>query len=294
MKATIIIPIIRFNEYSRYAMKRLAGIKRFVNLKFLFAVSSPEIASELQAIIGGFQNEHSIKICNSEDSNRLRQQAIYADTEFIYYNDCDDWADYDLIDSEVNHLQDTDTVVCYQTERLIVKDLEHIKSGGIITRAKQGQIDRIENFPVSVYSKLIPTRFIKQADFPSLPFTQDWAISYSLFLFAPHRMVEKISYFYYNYPTSSSNAMYDTTHRLNRVNVYGRNILKRYKYLRSQKEYEFLKYRYNTTLGVRYKNLGINIKPYTPSLKTFCAVTFQTKLEITNQTLKKHFRLLKK
>lgn len=294
MKATIVIPIIRFNEYSRYAMKRLSSIPQLENLKFLFAVSSPEIEAELRFIIDDFQNEYIINVCNSTDSNQLRKQAIHADTEFIYYNDCDDWADYELINSEVGQLRTTDTVVCYQTERLIVKDLNNIHSGGIITRAKQGIIDRIENFPVSVYSKLIPTKFLKCADFPNLPFTQDWAISYSLFLIVPHRMVEKISYFYYNYPTSSSNSIYDTVHRLNRVNVYGDKILRRYKQLRSSKDYEFLKYRYNTTLGVRYKKLGINIKPYTPSLTTFLKVTFQTKLEITNQTLRKYFRLLKK
>ncbi|WP_305154049.1 hypothetical protein [uncultured Duncaniella sp.] len=293
MRTTIVIPIIRFNEYSIHAMKKLNSIPYYKNLKFLFAVSSKGIAIELSKYITDFKNIYEIKNCNSIDSNFLRKQATYVDTEFIYYNDCDDWADYELINNETEKLSSDREVVCFQIERLIVNSLDDITSAGIITWPKECPNIRIEDLSVNVYSKLIPTHYLKDVDFPNLPFTQDWAISYSLYLLAPHRMVEKKSYYYYNYPTSSSNARYDTIYRLNRVYAYGRTLLEKYKKNRSRTEYEFLKYRYNTCLGSRYLKLGINIKPYFPSLFTFFHVNLHTKLEIGNQSIKKILSMLK-
>lgn len=293
MKTTIVIPIIRFNEYSIYAMKRLASIPIYSNLSFLFAVSSNEIETELRSYILDFKNKYRIINCNSVNSNHLRKQAMLAETEFIYYNDCDDWADYSLINDETKKLNSASEVICFQIERFIVNSLDDMKSAGLVTRAKSGLISKIEDLSVNVYSKLIPTHLVKDIDFPNLPFTQDWAISYSLFLLAPHRMVEKISYYYYNYATSSSSSRYDTIYRLNRVASYGRNLVERYRLNRPKTEYEFLKYRYNTCLSTRYGLLGVRIKPYVPSFSSFFQLKFHTKLEVGNQTLKKIIRLLK-
>lgn len=292
MKTTIVIPVISFNEYSISAIKKLNNIPKYSNLEFLFPVSSNAICSQLKGFLKDFSNPFKIINCNSSNSNYLRKQAMCADTEFIYYNDCDDWADYSLINEETQKLTNKKEVVCFQIERLIVKSLDNIRSGGIITWSKQGPINRIEDLSVNVYSKIIPTHVLKNVDFPNLPFTQDWAISYSLFLVAPHRMVEKVSYFYYNYLTSSSNPRYDTVFRLNRVLAYSRDIIEKYEKNRNHVEYEFLKYRYNTCLSYRYRKLNVKLKPYFPSFKTFLRVEKHAKIEIVYQSILKILRTI--
>lgn len=285
MKLTILFPIIRFNEFSRKAMKHLGELPYYPNLLFYFVVSNEDVKQELETLISGIRNQYEIAVADSKSSNKLRSFATKVKTDYFYFHDCDDVADYEFLNDYISTLTDTSTVHCFNVDRIEVVDGEEKQISPIYNDFKEGEIQRLENLPVTVYSKFIPTKFATKIDFPNLPFTQDWAISYSLFLAAPHRFNRRSTYTYYIYGDSSSRSKYDTIPRLNRISSYSKDIINKYKSRRLKKEADFIGFRYNTTLAPRYARLGVIIKPYILSLTTFANVNTRAKMAFVYQTM---------
>lgn len=294
MKLTILIPIIHFNEYSRRAMRNLSDIPRYDNLVFLFVISDEDVKSELESLIKGISNSYDIIVANSYSSNKLRSYAVDVRTEYFYFHDCDDVADYNFLNSYIETINDTSTVYCFNVNRVEIENNIEKKASLIYNHYKEGPIKKIENLQVSVYSKFIPAKFAQYIDYPDLPFTQDWAISYSLFLVAPHSFDRRNTYTYFLYGNSSSNSRHDTVRRLNKVNAYSRSIISKYIEKNLIREADFIGFRYNTALSPRYARLGINIKPYIIRLSTFICLNNRTKMAFIYQSFKRFMEWISK
>lgn len=257
---TIVIPIIRFNDFSHKAISDLGqnnGV--YQRLKFLFAVSDESIAQTLREYLADFKNEYDIYVANSYSSNFLRSFCRKATTSHVYFQDCDDYADYKLLDDYAHRELPTDTVLCFDVTRHVYNEMGLLSQKALkFTRLQEGCITDIEKLPTCVYSKIIPTRIISDIYFPNLPYSQDWAISYQLFFRCKHIFIKRSSYTYNNYPTSSSAQRNSKKHGTNRVNVYGRNLCKTLKEEGHLYESDILQYKYCIMLTERYNYIGVH------------------------------------
>ena len=288
MQLTIIIPIIRFNHYSTIMMKNLARMEeKYESLIFLFAVSDEKVATELKILLGDFVNEYTISVLNSYSSNTLRGYAKYANTDYVYFHDCDDYADYTYLNDFCRNMSASEDVLCFNVHKYEYNEEGDIVKEYDIFHNRDGKIDCICNIPTCVYSKIIPIKYIKEIDFPNLPYTQDWSITYQLFLLAPHRFINHSSYFYNNYPTSSSQSRYDTVHRVTRVMSYGRTIIRKMKRNGRLFEADFLCARYNDAVFDRFLRIGVLINPYVPSLRLLLSATNRVRLSLLYNFFKK-------
>ena len=256
---TIVIPILRFNEFSETVISELGKTtKTYDNLHFLFAVSDNDVSKRLNSYLSNCKLSFEVYIANNYSSNFLRSIGRFAKTEYVFYQDCDDYANYDLINDFTKHITNHDCVYCFNvTKHIYAQNGTIIKSLDIFTLKSQN-ISDIKLLPTCVYSKFIPTKFLKLIDFPNLPYSQDWAISYQLFILAKHFYINQSAYIYNNYPTSSSQKKKSTLYGTKRVNAYFLSIYRALKNAGKKYEADFLRFRYNILLHERYKVLNIN------------------------------------
>lgn len=279
---TIVIPIIRFNHFSNLMMSNLGRIGiNYDNLRFLFAVADNDIKKELEQVIAGFTNKYDIYVANSTSSNKLRSYCLKASTPYVYFHDCDDWADYNLLNEICKENNIGDNIYCLNVQKRHYDLNGDIKAKDtILFDIPIGNIKNICDVPTCVYSKIIPVKYLRLIEFPNLPYTQDWAISYQLYSLAPHIFDNRISYFYNNYDTSSSNRCHDTIYRVKRVAAYSRIIEKKMKSLELYYEANFLRCKYNIDLCDRFRNLGIYITPVFPKIHTLIKVTNRRRVSL--------------
>ena len=275
-------------------MQKLARMdKKYESLRFLFAVADDKIATELKLLLGNFINDYRIYVANTYSSNALRGCAMYADTDYIYFHDCDDYADYEYLNTFCSNMSATDEIICFNVHKYVYDNKGNIVQEYDIFKNKEGEITSICNLPTCVYSKIIPTKYMKEIDFPNLPYTQDWAITYQLFLVAPHRFINYASYFYNNYPTSSSQSVHDTKYRITRVAAYGRIIARKMDAYGKRFEADFLRARYNDAIFDRFIKIGVVVKPYMPSFDLLLHATNRVRLSVLYRTFIKLIIIIK-
>ncbi len=254
---TIVLPIIYLNDYAHLAMKDL-GEKKDIpsNIHFIFAVSSEEVKTELIGDLGNFAADYKIYVANNRSSNFLRGYAKLAETDFIYFSDCDDYPDFQIISELAAAAKDKSIVHCFNvTMTTVDEDMNELHHHQIF-HLKEGVIEDIKDIPTCVYSKLIPTKYIKQIEFPNLPFSQDWAISYQLNLLAKHTFTDVSTYKYIWYSTNSSSRKHTKEYGLKRVFVMCRLLTKLYKSKGLLYERDFLAYRYAIMCSKRLNVIG--------------------------------------
>ncbi len=286
---TIVIPIIKFNNYSVRVISGLPNCPNYGNLEFLFVVSDKNIERQLLEYIHEFKNSYNVYVANNYSSNYLRSKAKFAKTEFVYFQDCDDYADYAYLNEfcAVNILSD-EYVHCFNVSK------KFYDVNGVLLKEKnifhitEGEISDIQYIPTCVYSKIIPTKAVWKIEFPNLPFTQDWAISYQLFKEIRHKYINKVSYIYNNYPTSSSQSSLDTIYRLKRVFSYSRTLIKEYSDKNLNYESDFLKLKYNTTLLYRFAKLNVKLSPYRPSFRLISHLSLRNLMSLLYRTTHKY------
>lgn len=252
---TVVVPIQRFNEYSRQAMRHLGTLTVNPSIEFLFVVAYDNLAAELRHLLGNFSPKHAITVTHNPSSNYLRSQAKLAITDFVFYHDCDDYANFQAIADELAKDPAPTEVHCFPIYRVPVDT-----SGNELSRKTEcnfpvGPTADIRFVPTYVYSKFIPTAALANAEFPNLPYSQDWAISYSLFAAVPHRQHSTPLYDYINYPSSSSAVKLSRLDTTKRVVAYSRHLVEKFK--DNSFAYNFLKFRYLTMLSVRFKQFGL-------------------------------------
>lgn len=275
---TIVIPIIRLNKFSRQVLKSIGDdISVYSNLRFLFVVSCEKVAEEVRLLISDISNVYQICVVNSFSSNYLRRMGCYVKTDYVFFQDCDDYVDYDYLNRFDVHLCDN-VVYCFNVYKHLYDVDGNIVKGFSIFSLQEGVIDDIKKLPTCVYSKIIPTNFLRKIWFPNLPYSQDWAISYQLYFLTQHYYLNVSIYVYNNYPTSSSQVKYSTKLGTNRVHSFYLYMYKRL--LNENRKYEaaFLRFRYSLLLHERYRKIGIRYYDFHITLKllfrNFCLRNF--------------------
>lgn len=267
--------------------------KRYNNLTFLFAVSNYHVADELKSMLEDFKNKYCIYVANTTSSNALRAYSKMAKTRYVYFHDCDDFADYDLLNDIFDEVNIGDDIYCFNVlKKFYGANNEIISNDKHLFKIPQGAINNICNLPTCVYSKIIPTKYLHVIEFPNLPYTQDWAISYQLYPLAKHIFDERISYIYNNYIGSSSHTNNDYLYRINRVAVYSKSLIKHLRQTLGKYEADFLSAKYNDTLFYRYRKLGIRIRPYTPSIRLFIRGNNRLRLSLIYRYIHKNITLI--
>ncbi|MDO9153335.1 MAG: hypothetical protein Q7U47_06465 [Paludibacter sp.] len=301
MKISIIIPVLSLNDYSIAVMKRINEDSNiYLNLHYLFVFSDELLKSKVIILLKDFTKINNVVFynCNNNSSNYLRKLAIdFVETDYVYYQDCDDDVNYSYLNS-IKFTVNFDNVYCFNIERIQFNQNNMVIEKSIIynhlSKIKQNQILQIHQLPTNIVNKIIPISKINQVVFYNLPFTQDWSISYQLFLFANHYFIDDCIYKYNNYPFSSSNIVNTQLTTLKRVHVFGRIIVNVYKNKNLNNESKYLKYRYDMVLQERYFNLGVK---YIPSF-SFKNLSFAFKdlsllIKVTFNLMRSWFKSLK-
>lgn len=256
---TIVIPIIKFNSFSLSELTNLAKIKyKFDHLNFLFAVSTESVAKDVYTLLEKSVQNYHVMIAHSSSSNYLRSFARFAKTDFVFFHDCDDSADYYLLD-EYSTKDLTDDIYCFNVQKKVFDvSLKNVIKAYNLFSLDEGVIKDIKCLPTCIYGKIIPKKILSKVDFPNLPYSQDWAISYQLYFLCKHLYVNRVLYYYNNYPSSSSSKNKSTLFGTNRVNVYGHNLIRKIRNLGYSYEADFLAHRYAILLNERYRQIGHN------------------------------------
>ena len=118
-KVSVIIPVIFLNEYSRKALIKIKESASSIK-QILFVIPCSDRAyEEITTIFTDSANCHNVKIVptNNEQSNALRYLgAMYSETPYVYYQDCDDEVRYDLIIDSLKYCTG-DNVLCFNINR---------------------------------------------------------------------------------------------------------------------------------------------------------------------------------
>lgn len=265
----------------------------YENLHFLFAVADDSIKAELEDIILEFKNKYTIFVANSTSSNKLRSYSVKATTPYVYFHDCDDCADYDLLNRICVEQNIGDNILCMNVLKRHYNS-DYVVSGrdSILFNIPNGKINNICNVPTCVYSKIIPTKHLFKIEFPNLPYTQDWAISYQLYTLASHIFDNRVSYTYNNYDTSSSHHRHDTPYRVKRVATYSRVIISYMERTNLKYEADFLRCKYNIDLCNRFRHIGIFIPPRLPNLNTWFKVNNRHRLSLLYRFIQNAFHYI--
>lgn len=230
---------------------------RYDALRFLFAVSDDKIAKVLSGYLADFPNEFEIHVANNYSSNFLRGYCRKASTSHAYFQDCDDYADYELLNNYAHKELSDERVLCFNVTKRFYNDKGHIERQIQLFNLQEGEISDIELLPTCVYSKIIPVRFLREIDYPNLPYSQDWAICYQLYFKCPHLFIDQSTYTYNNYPSSSSAKRFAKLYGTNRVNAFGRYLCRGVRNGGFLYESDILQYKYAVMLTDVYNSIGV-------------------------------------
>lgn len=259
MKITVVVPIISFNYYSRQVMVQINSEREFYqNLEFLFVCSFDKIEEILISYLKDFITINNVMIvtCYTASSNHLRKLALnYINTSHIYYQDCDDSVNYHILNSYSSSKLDNE-VYCFNINRVLYNNEFNVTDSSILYPNKEVKSLKLNQLPTNIVNKIIPLSTIKLVSFYNLPFTQDWSISYQLFLYVNHKFVNKNIYQYNNYSNSSAHISNTKLSSLKRVHCMKKILTEMYANKGFYLESSYLEYRYDLVLQNRYASVG--------------------------------------
>lgn len=262
---SVIVPIIYLTEYSRQAILDIwhkADI--FSQINFIFSCSESVVA-DLKNYLGESE-KCNVTIVSSRynTSNNLRYNGLnYVKTPYVYYQDCDDEVDYQVVVNNLNHCNG-ENVVCFNIFRRRFDETGKVMDECSLFPDAGFDIKSTNRLMTNIVNKLIPTHFIKRVVFYNLPFSQDLCLSYQLFLLCDHNYVPVVAYYYENNPKSTAGYKKTKYNSLLRVCVMKGIISKKYRAERREKDAAYLEYRYDMMLETRFRYVG---KLYFPKYK---------------------------
>lgn len=301
MKISIIVPVLSFNEYSLEVIKRInEDANMYINLQFIFVCSDQSIMYKLTDLLIDFRKINSVKFynCKNYSSNFLRKSAIdFVETDFIYYQDCDDRVNFVFLNS-IAYSINIENIYCFNIERIQFNDnnkiIERRKLYRHLSNIEHDHTLQIHQLPTNIVNKIIPITKIKLVIFYNLPFTQDWSISYQLFLYANHYFIDECIYIYNNYPFSTAHISNTRLTSLKRVSVMKKIIIEMYKTQNLVEESKYINYRYNLVLQERYNSVGVNyISKYSLGSLTFIFENKILFLKVLHNIVRSHLRSVK-
>ena len=220
------------------------------------------VEDELKGILEQINQESNIKIISSsnDNSNNLRHNGVlYAETEYIYYQDCDDEVDYQMI---LNNMKccNGDNVVCFNIKRRQFTQTGEVKDERLLYPAQSFEVRSIDKLMTNIVNKLIPQKYINNALFYNIPFSQDLSLSFQLFEMCPHFYCAESVYLYENNWKSTAGIKKTKRESLLRVVAIEKILLK---LTNNKKNKAFIKYRYENIIQGRFAYLN---EFYWPSL----------------------------
>lgn len=249
---TIVIPILYLNRYAEEAMRHLAKQRTGDGIEINLVCGNAQSLESVKSIFHDSSLNWRTTLIATTSSNRLRQEARNSTTDFVFYHDADDYADLAAIEEEMQRDPDMSQVHCYPILRKIISEQGEVTQVVTVYDHGDGPLTDIRRVPTYVYSKLIPSKALQYAQFPNLPYSQDWAISYPLYAHIAHWSHSKPLYTYMNYPASSSAVRHTRLYSTMRVDSYSRQLCSMFNGF----DHHFLRFRYLTLLNVRYKKCG--------------------------------------
>jgi len=278
MKFSVLIPVISLNFYSERVLSSLhEKILSFPDIEFVVIVSNSNIRSlvlQLFALPNPSAN-FKLYIANSLSSNYLRKYAaLKATCTYSIYQDCDDEINYNFLLryylSNENILLTILPIISFNIKRLSYDNNSLVVQEKVLYNNKNYnnklgcEISHIEHLPKNIVAKLIPTFILRTLDFSNLPFTQDWFLSYQLFLLKQHYFYNDIIYLYHNYPDSSAHVKHTKFYGLKRVLIAKKMILRLYQNCANRDSYNYINFHYEVLLVHRFAHIGFFYFPHSP------------------------------
>ena len=259
---SVIVPIIYLTEFSSKAMLVLCEkAKSFPQISFILSCSET-VEDELKSLIGQNGISTNLKIISSinDNSNNLRHNGLqYAESEYVYYQDCDDEVDYQVLLDNMVHCNGKN-VVCFNIKRRQFDQLGNVKDERLLYSTIDFEVKNIDKLMTNIVNKLIPREYIEKIFFYNIPFSQDLSLSFQLFEMCPHFYCAECVYLYENNWKSTAGIKKTKRESLLRVVAIERILIK---LLSNKKNKAFVKYRYEIVIHDRFAFLK---ECYWPSL----------------------------
>jgi hypothetical protein len=303
----IILPVISLNDYSSSVIKKIGDLHQsHYNIEFIFICAESSVVERVSILLKNKNRKsvyRNIKIINgnSISSNYLRGQGYkYVNSNLVFYQDCDDFVDYEFLSEFCkNHYPNDDSIICFNISREIFNELGVFQSRTTLYKWKykinsneNGKfnpklLDNLDFVPTNIVNKIIPKKYLEEVIFLNLPYTQDWSISFQLFLLTKHFLFDYNTYLYNNYPQSSAHISKTTIYGLKRVVVLKRFIINIYnKSTNHKKMVKLLSFKFELMLQQKFQFLNI---PYFPK-PPYPIYYFISRYELT-RVLKTVFQL---
>lgn len=253
-KYAVIVPVIYLTDYSRKAMRNIAD-KAGVYPHVQYIISCAEdLTEELKSIFLENNNRSNIVIAPSKvvSSNHLRHHGVgYVESDYVYYQDCDDEVDYQIVLDHMIHCTG-DNVVCFNIRRRQFDEEGNVIDDRTLYPQTGFEVRRINQLMTNIVNKLIPKKYLQVVSFYNIPFSQDLSLSFQLFEKGPHLYLSDSAYLYENNYKSTAGLKKTKRESLLRVVAVERILLK---LLENKSNQAFVKYRYEVMIQGRFAYL---------------------------------------
>lgn len=254
-KVSVIAPVIFLNEYSRKALSKMSeNSKNFKQILFVIPCSDT-VYNEISSIFSTDELMENVKIVSSANhqSNALRYLGVlHSETEYVYYQDCDDEVKYDLILESIQYCTG-ENVLCFNINRKQYDANGNLIDERLLYPSIGFEISDISRLMTNIVNKLIPLKYLKLVQFYNIPFSQDLSLSFQLFELCPHRYCPQVVYLYENNALSSGGIKKTKRSTLLRVVAIERILT----HLCKQKpNIGFITYRYEILIQSRFAYLN--------------------------------------
>lgn len=269
---SICIPVSFLNNLSQLTIEE--SIRRAANLELEIVIgcSDKDVFDKLCKLCANASNS-TIFLKVGISSNQLRKQCLEnCKQPWIYYQDADDLVDYSALLSFLLKNKSNNTIYIFNITKYIVKETEDFSSRKIDINFLEGKkiytlssgtvIRQIHKLPTNIVNKLIPRNEMLKVDFYNLPFSQDWSLSYQLFLLKEQIFIDLPIYSYLNSSLSEGHMNKTKRYGIRRVKSFQNILTKKFFY---KFEIGYLNYRYDLLILSRY----ISIHEYRISVSKY-------------------------
>lgn len=254
-KLSVIIPVIYLTVYSRKAIRTIYH-QSSLNPEVCFILScSEQIKAELTSIWKeeGRTNNVIIVASSIAESNYLRYRGFrFAESEYVYYQDCDDAVNYPLVLDGLDYCNG-DNVVCFNINRRAYDEKGNEISNVLLYPSKDFEVHSINTLMTNIVNKLIPKKILEKVKFYNIPFSQDLSLSFQLYELCPHFYHATCAYLYENNPKSTAGKKKTKRKSLLRVVAMERILLC---LLNNPNNKAYVQYRYENIIQGRFAYLG--------------------------------------
>lgn len=260
-KLSVIVPVIYLTDYSKKAISDIFNkADKYQQICFIISCSR-QVIIQLREILK-VNSRPNVKIVPSSvgASNHLRYNGLkYAETEYVYYQDCDDEVDYQVVLDNLVFC-DGNNVVCFNIKRKLVDEVGNVIEEKLLYPLNNFNVRSVDKLMTNIVNKLIPKKLLEKISFYNIPFSQDLSLSFQLFEMCSHYYIAKNAYLYINNPKSTAGIKKTDKMSLLRVVVVERLLMK---LITNKNIRAFVKFRYENLLQRRFAYLSIC---YWPSL----------------------------